>query len=238
MNKKLMLSLGAALATTLVAAGGTYALFSATAPASAPITAGNLCLDSARDAFDTVPGPMFYMTAAQGMTSHGELGKYPTAEVSPNSPAGYIPPTPGGWAPGDSVTRTLTVYNGRADCGTTSLEAKLVSISANWHAGSGSYDPLADKLQVTVLAQPAAGGGGSVTVAQGSLRQFMQPGGVQVLYPGGGGHPLIPAWLGGPMPNLQMQFQVNFDLDTPNAYQDKTAIVDFSVYAEQARNNP
>lgn len=238
MNKKLLLSLGAVVATTAVAAGSTYALFSATKPASTPITAGHLCLDSVRDAFDTVPGPMFYMTAAQGATP-SQLGRYPTAEVSPNSPPGYIPPTPGGWAPGDSVTRTLTVYNGRADCGGTSLEAKLISISANWHAGSGSYDPLADKLQVTVLAQPASGGGGAnVTVAQGSLRQFMQPGGVQVLYPAGGGHPLIPAWLGGPQPNLQMQFQVNFDLDTPNAYQDKTAIVDFTVYAEQARNNP
>jgi len=46
-------------------------------------------------------GPMFYTTAAEGATPSGSPGRYPT----------------GRWAPGDSVTRVLTVKN--IDCDDT-----------------------------------------------------------------------------------------------------------------------
>jgi predicted ribosomally synthesized peptide with SipW-like signal peptide len=236
-NRPLLMSLGAILATTAIGVGATFALFSDSKDVTGTITAGTLCIDSSRDAFDTTPGPMFYMTAAQGMTPTGQFGKYPTAEVSLNSPPGYVPPTPGGWAPGDQVTRTLTVFPKRMNC----LDEKVTKIWADWHPGVTNYEAMADKMYVTVKAQPI-GGGAFVTVAQGYLREFLPlnrsgGGGKAVMYPSGF-NPVMPNWTSGPQPNLQMDFTVKFDLDTPNDYQDKTIIVDFYLKGRQDRNTP
>ncbi|MDF2626422.1 MAG: spore coat-associated protein [Symbiobacteriaceae bacterium] len=230
-HKSLLLSSAAALAAVAVGIGGTFALFSDTETANNTITAGRLCIESQRDAFDNVPGPMFYMTGAQGSNGTNP-GRYPLMEVSPTSPAGYVPPTPGGWAPGDSVTRTLTVLNGSLTC--QSLDAKLTHITASLHAGS--YAPLADKMKVTVRAQ--APGGGMLQVGQAYLSQFLTPAGVAIAYPGPAAITMPGNTGGGFPPNLQMEFQVDFDLDTPNAYQDKDMVVDFVVHAEQAAHNP
>lgn len=229
-KKVLLLTASAGITAIALASGVTLALFtSAAAPSVNNITAGRLCIRAERDAFDTVPGPMFYMTAAQGFTG-SQPGRYPMAELSPNSPPGYMPPTPGGWAPGDQVTRTLTIYNGGDSCG-TSIAARLTHITATLHAGS--YGPLADKMLVTVRAQMP--GGGMAQVGQAYLSQFLAPGSVTIAYPGGA-QPEMPQDTG--MTNLQMEFQVNFDLNTPNAYQGKDMVVDFKVHAEQVANNP
>lgn len=229
--RSLLLSTVGALTAVAVGVGATFALFSDTKTSTNTVTAGRLCLESQRDAFDNVPGPMFYMTGAQGHNGT-DPGRYPLMEVSPTSPPGYVPPTPGGWAPGDSVTRTLTVFNGNMTC--HSLDAKLTHITAQLHPGS--YVPLADKMRVTVRAQSP--GGGMVQVAQAYLNQFLTPGGVPIAYPG----PLpitMPGYNGvGFPPNLQMDFDVSFDLDTPNAYQNQSMVVNFIVHGEQLANNP
>lgn len=237
MNKKpLLMSLTAVVATASIGVGATFALFSDQKAASTTLTAGQICLTSERDAGDNVPGPMFYMTGAQG--SNGiSPGRFPTAEISSTSPPGYIAPTPGNWAPGDDVARTLTVYNGGLGC--TSIDVWLTKATASLHAGS--YGPLTDKMHVTVRAQ--APGGGMQIVAQDYLRKFLPVaeggnGGVELKFPSGF-HPDMPAYVGiGGPPNLQMEFDVKFDLNTPNGYQDKDMVVDFTVHAEQKAHNP
>lgn len=229
-RKSLLLTTAAVLAAISLAVGATFALFTDSAETANTFTAGQLCLESQRDQFDTVPGPMFYMTGMQGWTGSRQ-GKYPTAEVSPVSPPGYVPPTPGGWAPGDSVLRTLTVFNGSNTC--RSMDSKLTRITASLHAES--YAPLANKMKVKVNAQATSGG--MVQVAEAYLSDFLDAEGVAIQYPGN--LPItMPGHDGMIPPNMQMEFRVTFDLDTPNNYQDKTMIVDFTVHAEQLAHNP
>ncbi|MDD3889435.1 MAG: TasA family protein, partial [Syntrophomonadaceae bacterium] len=62
-RKLIILSLTLVLAMTL-AGGATFALFTDQASnQESVVTAGTVDIDSYRDGFDTVPGPMFYTTA-------------------------------------------------------------------------------------------------------------------------------------------------------------------------------
>ncbi|MBP2017183.1 putative ribosomally synthesized peptide with SipW-like signal peptide [Symbiobacterium terraclitae] len=213
MNKKLLLTMGAAAAIAAVSAGGTLALFTDSKSASADFVAGTLCLDSERNDGDTVPGPMFYITAEQGRTTSGAPGLLPT----------------GVWAPGDSHTRTLTVYNGnRPEC-KTSMDAWLTAVEARLTEGiADQYVALASQLNVVV--KTPQGGGPDVVVAEAPLSDFLA-GPVTILYPDGDKIPLAyPS-------NRHMKFEVAFDRDAGNEYQGKTLVVDFVVHAEQQRNN-
>ncbi|MDB4895567.1 MAG: hypothetical protein JWN15_1829, partial [Firmicutes bacterium] len=89
MRKQALLAIGAAAIMAVGISAGSFALFSAQAgPSQAILTAGTVNLNSWRDQGDTIPGPMFYTTAAEGATSPGGVpGLYPT----------------GPWAPGDNV---------------------------------------------------------------------------------------------------------------------------------------
>lgn len=232
LRRSLLLTAASAVLMVSLGVGATLALFTdATDSQTNTFTAGRLCLESQRNTGDTVPGPMFYMLASQGHTG-SEPGRYPMAELSPNSPGDFVPETPGGWAPGDSAIRTLTVYNGSMDC--RSLEARLTHVTASLQAGS--YAPLANKMKVTVYAQSV---GGLKQIAQAYLSDFLDPNGVEIRYPAPSlQHPTLPAFTGMMPSNLHMEFKVEFDLDTPNEYQDKDMIVDFTVHGEQVKNNP
>lgn len=131
MRKKAILLLAAVAAMAVGVTAGTYALFTATTgPAHNIFVAGTLEIDSYRDNGDTIPGPMFYTTPAEGST--GTLdGIYPTGE----------------WAPGDQHTRVLIVEN------VGSLDAWLVSVGADAHPGSSIY--LADKMDYWVATDAA-----------------------------------------------------------------------------------
>ncbi|MBP1759270.1 MAG: hypothetical protein H6Q63_187 [Firmicutes bacterium] len=103
MKRKILLSVGAAVMSMgLLMGGTTYALYHATAtttasPSEGTFVAGTVDIDSYRDGFDTIPGPMFYTTPDEGAT--------PT-EPSFNG----LKPT-GIWTPGDTHIRSLIVYN-------------------------------------------------------------------------------------------------------------------------------
>ncbi|HYF91400.1 MAG TPA: hypothetical protein VD969_04060 [Symbiobacteriaceae bacterium] len=141
MRTKLRLVLGAVLVTALGVSAGTVALFSAaTANQDNTITAGTLAINSWRDQGDTIPGPMFYTTPAEGQTPGGTNGLLPT----------------GLWAPGDTHHRVLMVRN------EGSLDAWLVSVGADLHSGSMH---LANKLQYKVTTDAA----GLVVIASGTL---------------------------------------------------------------------
>lgn len=141
MRGKLVLTLGVAASIALGASVGTFALFSdQTASQNNQIMAGTLSLNSWRDQGDTVPGPMFYTTPAEGNTGTQD-GLLPT---------GY-------WAPGDTHHRVLLVRN------TGSLGAWILSLGADMHPGTSQH--LADKLEYRVTADSA----GTVVLASGIL---------------------------------------------------------------------
>jgi len=210
MRKKMFLAVAALVASLAVGVGTTLALFSDSVTGDNDLLAGKLCLSSDRNDGEPVPGPMFYVTAAQGATSAPPF-------MDGQLPTGY-------WSPGDLHERTLTVFN-PLTC--SSLHAWLTKVSATLKPGS---DPMmADKLWVEVWTP--SGPGPDVKVAEGWMSQFLA-GPVPMTYPGG---VKIPVFLTG---NRHMKFKVNFDLSADNSYQDRTLIVDFTVYGEQMKNNP
>ncbi|MFZ5827751.1 MAG: SipW-dependent-type signal peptide-containing protein [Bacillota bacterium] len=213
MRKRFLLALVAVAAVIGLTVGGTFALFSAsTATVDNTFTAGSLCLTSERDNGDTVPGPMFYVTAAQGATTG-----------SPSMPGAY--PT-GLWAPGDAKIRTLTVSN-PTSCST--MSAWLTSVQASLQSADVA---MVDELTVEVWTQSSTG---LVKVAEAPLRSFLN-GPVAINYPAG--HvdgSSIPLLL---TSNKHFEFKVKFDLDAPNAVQGQTLVVTFAVNAEQMPNNP
>jgi len=98
MKKRILLSTMIVMLACLVVGGATYATFTDAASNNGnTFVAGTLNIDSYRDGFDTIPGPMFYTTPSEGAT--------PT---SPSYPG--LKPT-GLWAPGDTNIRSLIVYN-------------------------------------------------------------------------------------------------------------------------------
>lgn len=111
MKKGLIVTLLVALFAISIG-GATFALFTDSAT-NAPNTfrAGTVDIDSYRDGFDTIPGPMFYTNEIEGAT--------PT---DPSYPG--LKPT-GLWAPGDSHVRSLIVYN------KGTLDAVLDQVKAN-----------------------------------------------------------------------------------------------------------
>lgn len=210
MKKGALLALAAAGAAAAVGAGATLALFTDSKTTALDFAASTLCITAERDEGDPVPGPMFYITPEQGGTPDGRNGINPT----------------GLWAPGDKHSKTLTVYNPKS-C--SSQDAWLTSVQARLTEGvPNQYEAMADVLHVAVKAPWH---GVDTVVGEGSLRQFLQ-GAVPIRYPDGSKIPLILT------SNVQMKFEVTFDLDAGNEFQDKTLVVDFLVNAEQVKNNP
>jgi hypothetical protein len=208
MKSKVLLS---SLAVLLVGAfsTATFALFSAGRSATQSFTAGSVCISAKRDNGQPVPGPMFYVTQAQGAT-----------------PGGTLPPNgwTGEWAPGDHHTRTLIVEN---QC---NLDAWLKSIKAQVTAGDAS---LAGALQVDVTASNSPGGP-EEPVASGTLATFLA-GNVNIVPNGNPANRLI-AWA--PGGTVYLNFKVTMPLATGNAFQGKSLVATFTVNAEQNKNNP
>lgn len=120
MKKRIALSLMTVVASCAIIGGATFAIFtdSSSAQSDKVIMAGNLSIDSYRDGFDTIPGPMFYTTPQEGET--------------PTDPSFKgLKPT-GLWAPGDTKIRSLVVYNdGSLDAVLKQVKAEVTSDSKN-----------------------------------------------------------------------------------------------------------
>lgn len=165
MKNKLWLAMGSGVLATTIGVGATLALFWDTKQTSQNFVGGRLCIDAHRNDGEAIPGPMFYITAAQGATTNGTPGSYPT----------------GLWAPGDSNQRTLTVAN-PPSC--SSMHAWLDSVQASLQPGG--YTDMASKLYVEVTTPQV---GTDVKVAEGWLTDFLSAP-VLLRYPGGGRVPL------------------------------------------------
>lgn len=223
MRAKLWLTLGAVSVMALGSMVGTMALFSAGTPnANNQFTAGTLTLDSLRDMGDTVPGPMFYTTPAEGQTPGGVDGLYPT----------------GPWAPGDSKLRVLFVKN------TGSLDAWLTTVGADLAAGSTH---LAQKLRYCIATAPIGptepkNSQPQCPATNGPFPQFVAGGNLLDLINTDHAfdHGKIPlnATPGPIDPPKPFYFYVSLPLDADNTYQGETLKVNFYINAEQKKNNP
>lgn len=211
---------GSAVAVALVG-GATFALFTAsTGNSQNDFTAAKTCLSSYRDNGDVVPGPMFYVTAAQGATP-------PPASTPGSFPTGY-------WVPGDTNTRKLNVQNGNPP--NTPVDNSCINLWLTGVSATATGDAmLADKLNVTIKANHPLQG--YVTVASGTLTQFLT-GNMPLAWPAA--YPVMGSqFVALPNSSIQdLQFTVNFDSSADNTYQGKNLVVAFTVSAVQQTHNP
>lgn len=221
--KLLTMVAGSVLGLSLIAGGGTYALFtSSAANTNNTFTAGTINLTETRDLGDTIPGPMFYTSTSD------PTGQFPY-DTNKNSP--YQPPggeSLGDLAPGDSMTRAMNLYNN----GANALDAKVTRLKAAVNpaglTSGAAYDEFISKLNVVVQA-PAL----NKILYSGPLSGLLNGsdnGWVDIPSPA-----LVMKANGGPM---NVTFTVTLDKSADNLIQAKTFVFDFSFYAEQLRNNP
>jgi hypothetical protein len=232
-TKKLsMMVLSLSMTVVFTFGGATMALFTSSAQNSNTATAGTINLDAKRDHGDYTPGPMFYPDSLDPNGNH----PYDKSEVSPSGES------LGGWAPGDTVQRTMILTNNG------SLDAKIHGLKAT----------VRDSYTQNLLT------GGSRTVNGGltsgaEYDEFIQKANVKVMVPDqnlllyngplsallvSGYAPLQnePVLQGIPVPGFQpgplnVTFEVHLDNSATNQIQGKSFIFDFGFYAEQVRNN-
>lgn len=214
-KKKLALfSASGVLGIGLVAGGATYALFTDSASNTTnTFTSGTIILDQTRDLGDTIPGPMFYSSASD------PTGKYPYDKSGvPLAPPGSE--SIGGWAPGDTALRAMNLYNkGTLDAKVTQLKA---SVSAGATDSGDAYTQFIQKMNIKVM-YPAQ----NKVLYDGPLSGLLN------------GWVNVPAFLiaADPSGPANITFEAKLDKLAGNELQGKTFVFDFSLYAEQFRNN-
>lgn len=264
MNKKLYFILALAIVAVFAVSGFTYAMFTdqATNPEKT-FTTGTVDIDSYRDGFDTIPGPMFYTTKEEGAT--------------PTDPSFYGLKPVGEWVPGKTVVRSLVVYNqGSLDAVLDQIRAEVESDPANMASqmdvavykilpqylpngtpfaplpGDDSMDQ--DLLDHTSsIINPLILFSNAFFHAEDLAQALIEaqiPAEADLLYCGnlgdltGGYESLSPAVnlkaAGNPFVKrgALLAFVVHMDIDAGNPYQDADAVFGFTVNATQARNNP
>jgi predicted ribosomally synthesized peptide with SipW-like signal peptide len=202
------------LSISLTVGGATYALFSDSATnGNNNFTAGTVIIDQDRDMGDNIPGPMFYSASSD------PTGAYPY-DTNTNS---YAPPGGeafGGWAPGDTVTRAMNIYNrGTLTVKVTKLRANVNSAGVT---SGAAYEEFISKMNVKVL-YPAQ----NKTLYNGPLSGLLN------------GDKDIPVFLiqtNGGAANIT--FEAHLDNSAGNVIQGKKFVFDFTFTAEQLRNNP
>lgn len=214
MKKKLvMLSLAGMLSVGAVIGGATYALFTSSATnASNEFTAGTVKISSMRDMGDTIPGPMFYSATAD------PTGSYPYDRNVPFQPPGGE--AIGGWAPGDTVTRAMNIFND----GTLKVVIKKLraNVNAAGETSGPAYEEFISKMNVKVN-YPAQ----NKVLYDGPLSGLLN-GDIDIT-------PfLINTQPSGP---ANITFTASLDKSAGNLTQGKSFVFDFSFTAEQLRNN-
>lgn len=216
-KKKLALMSGTGLlGLGLVVSGTTFALFTSSTTNSNNIAdAGTIIIEQDRDSGDTVPGPMFYSNAKNTSNPPGD---YPYDKDTGKDLGGEIP---GGWAPGDIVTRAMNIFN------RGTLDAKVTKLKANVNAAgvtSGpAYDQFINKMNIKIVYD------GTVdrTLYDGPLSGLLN-GWVDIAQP-------MNSSVGS---TLNVSFEAHLDNTADNAIQGQNFVFDFSFFAEQRRNNP
>ena len=225
MNKRILALIGTAtIGTSLIAGSATYALFTASTSSNSSsfqsIDAGNVKLVAYRggDNPSELQGPMFYPHTV-------DLGGYhPYDYNTGNSPDDE---SPGEWAPGDQVTRTLNIENkGSQNAKVTRILANLDSLK---NQSGGSLDSTTSEdflnhMKITVLSPD---NGYSTPVYSGSLQQLVN--GNQFIYP--------PLFITKGTTSYIVKFVASMDISAGKDLQGVTGVFDFVLTAEQIRNN-
>ncbi|GIP40116.1 hypothetical protein J31TS4_33960 [Paenibacillus sp. J31TS4] len=232
-RKKLgMMVLSLSMTVVFTFGGATMALFTGSAQNSNTATAGTINLDAKRDHGDYTPGPMFYPDSLDPVGNH----PYDTSKTNPSGES------LGGWAPGDTVQRTMILTNNG------SLDAKLKGVKATVRdsytqnlptnpassrtvtglTSGAAYDEFIQKANVKVMVPDT-----NTLLYNGSLSSLLVSG-----YAPLQNEPVLtgtrPPFAPGP---LNVTFEVKLDQSASNEIQGKSFIFDFSFYSEQARNN-
>lgn len=224
MRKKqyLALTLSLMLVMTFVIGAGTFALFSASKTnANNHFKAGTIDLG-------TNPEPMYYTAASHPRSEWMQQYDLPRA-IDP-----YGGEAIGGWAPGDSIDREMTIINsGSLDAIVKGVHARInlsetpggvVGLDQNHQ----DYQQFIDMMKVKIVDRT----GGGVVLYDGSLRNLLNA------ESGGNGGVMFDSSqqfvVGEPR---TIDFNVTMDLSADNHLQGKTWVFDFVFYAEQARNN-
>jgi hypothetical protein len=218
-NKFLALSLTAAMLTTGAGIGlGTYALFNSSAASQANnMTAGTINLEQERDSGDSVPGPMFYGSTDD---TTGML-PYDVDKTAGDALGGE---TPGNWAPGDTVTRAMNLYN------RGSLQAKITKLRATVNAGGlqpgdPAYEEFISKMNIKVTYTT----GGNQVLYNGTLRDLIKTNNDWAT--------IGPIYAAAHSGALNVAFEAHLDSSAGNDIKGKKFVFDFSFLAEQASHN-
>jgi predicted ribosomally synthesized peptide with SipW-like signal peptide len=230
-----MLFLAIMLVIGAMVSAGTFALLSDTAAnTDNNVTAGTIDLNVKRNHGDYVPGPMFYPDYLDPDGRH----PYDKNEINPSGES------MGGWAPGDTVTRTMVVTNeGSLDAKLTGLKATpRESYTQNLPSGGSrtisgaqisgtAYDEFIQKANVVVSIPDQ-----TITLYNGPLSGLIFADSDQ--YASLLEEPVltgtVPPFQPGP---LNVTFEVTLDESAGNNLQDQDFIFDFGFFAEQYRNN-
>lgn len=202
------------LGVSLVVGGATYAIFtdSASIPSNT-FTTGTIILDQERDMGDTIPGPMFYTSTSD------PTGSYPYniggVELAPPGSEAI-----GGWAPGDTVTRAMNLYN------KGTLHAKITKLQANVSDGATNsgpaYNQFIEKMNIKIM-YPAQ----NKTLYNGPLKGLLQ-----------GWYSDFASFRanagGGP---INITFEAHLDISADKEIMGQDFVFDFAFFAEQFRNN-
>ena len=213
MRSKLILGLAAVIIVASVGAGVTLAIFTdQDYNTENMFSAGTVDIAADRNLGDPIPGPMFYTTVEQGTLPGGEDAFNPT----------------GVWWPGRTEIRNLDVRNmGSLQVRINRVSAQITSIN-----GVAPQPPLstsfAENMYVKIYV---AGFPNTKILYEGSLANLLT---IQDCIH----KPVIAPFTGLYPPMVQLVYQVTMIPEAGNDLQGIVPIVNFSVYAEQTKNNP
>ncbi|WCK52411.1 hypothetical protein PP175_13180 [Aneurinibacillus sp. Ricciae_BoGa-3] len=163
--------------------------------------------------------PMFYDSATY------PTGPNPYDAKKVTSPSGEIP---GGWAPGDQVTRSWNFQNKGAAAKFTKVSANLKSLTdklgKSISPGTPAYQDFLKNMKVTVYSPDD---GWRNPVFNGTFQQLIN--GNQTL------NTMMYLYSG--CSNYQPKFVAAMDLNAGNDLQGVKGVIDFTLLAEQCRNN-
>lgn len=229
-KKKLaLLSATGLVGIGLTISGATYALFTdSDTNTGNSFAAGTVDIAVDRNHGDYIPGPMFYPNSLDPDGDH----PYDNSEVNPSGEA------TGGWAPGDTVTRTMKLTNkGSLKVQVTGIKAiprssytqtlfdGVSSRTINGETTGAAFEEFIEKTNVKVT-------NGTTVIYNGTLKSLINSDFVGLL-----SDPVIngkrvgqdPSWVG-------LNFEVTLNKNAGNNLQDKNFIFDFAFTAEQFKN--
>lgn len=212
-NKVSFFFLSMLIGLSLVIGGASLAIFTDNkSNANNTFATGTIKLVQERSSGDSIKGPMFYNSKSD------PNGAFPYDQSTPYAPPGGE--AIGGWAPGDSATRSLNLSNvGTLDAKVTKVKAQVNSNGEGITEGK-AFENFVKYMNIEVRFQ-------NRVIYKGSLEHLLDDY-VDL-------KPLILKANGG---EANLTFTATLNKKAGNDIKGKTFIFDFTLFAEQLKNNP